>query len=163
MKMGQKQLTQFQSKNKSTTLFFITRQSDALDMLILWPYHLLSNVPAKNRYKNKRCKPEKSKIYYSVYKQKGKVRLKICGCCLIFVFHFVFFLFKFSLASITGSSPKLGLELLLILESRVGLFDKTGFGLEHLLLHPRSDCHNVRINSRLLLIAAPHRPRRQAD
>lgn len=55
------------------------------------------------------------------------------------------------------------LSLLLLVESRVGLFDEVRFGLAHLLLHPGSDGGDVSINTGLLLIAASDGPRRQAD
>lgn len=77
------------------------------------------------------------------------------------IFSFVFV--GLFLATIASSGTELRLKLLLIFESRVGLFDQTGFRFSHLLFHPRGDGHYVSEDARLLLIAAPHRPRRKTD
>lgn len=99
---------------------------------------------------------KKTVIYYSVYKQKGKVKSKNMRCWEELR---DFSLFVPVLASIASTGTELGLKLLLCLESRVRLFDKTGFGFGHFLLHPRGGRHHVSIDAGLLLIATTHGPR----
>jgi hypothetical protein len=100
-----------------------------------------------------------------MYKQKGgKVKAKNMGDVFFFFSPFCVCLFVCFLTTVTTSTyGLLCWELLLILESRVGLFNNAGFGFCHFLMHPWSGGHHVGEHARLLLIAAAHRPGRQTD